>query len=386
MIQLVKLMLSLGGGILVSTSVFAETEITETVDLDESAVVESQPLDEASVEANAGATESVKTNVVKAQEPSPSMPPTKVEALPEGAFLSSGQRVAIDGKGFSIVAPQGWVVQKDLPRSSLFVQAQVPATQYPRNISVVRFKDPKYISAISAQEFAERLVALFPQVSSTIEGYSLRSHESIKMADGREGWLFYTDFTDSGRKMMQAHVLVSSETNHYLATFTDVAEHFEGAVGGEEFLSEAWGAMTSIELDSPNPVQGLNMQLIIGGLIGLSLLIVFSTMARKFFAKRHYRAMSDSEELDVSEPDDVMTSSKLPVQTGRPVSAVSGISSLSATAELADENIDELVDQTVRSGFSRIIKFKSKAVDTTPDDEELEFDSDENSKRLKRGA
>jgi hypothetical protein len=378
-----KIMVVVGCEILATTLVHAEGETADPVALDQNMVVESKI-------STGDEKEESSTSVADGQpRKNQKVKPVTVEAresLPAGALVSSGERVAIDGKGFSIIAPQGWVVRKNLPRSSLFVQAQVPASQYPRNISVVRFAEPKIISAVSAQEFADRLVASFPQVSSTIEGYSLRSHESIKMLDGREGWLFYTEFSDSGRKMMQAHVLVSSETNHYLATYTDVAEHFDGAAAGDAFLSEAWGAMTSIELNSPSPGLGFDVRRITAVLIGLSLLFIFSTLVRKFIAKRHYRAMSDAEEGLENELDDSLSTIKSRSKMDNLATAVSGISALSGGVDLADENVDDTVEETVTSSFSRIVKLKAKKVTTTPDDDDLEFNSEDKGNRLKRGA
>lgn len=305
--------------------------------------------------------------------------------IPADGVISTGERVSIDGKGFTIIAPLGWVVRKNLPRTSLLMQAPVNGTVYPRNIAVVRFKEPKYITPASAQEFADHLVASFPQVSSTIEGYSLRSHEPIKMADGRDGWMFYTEYLDSGRKMMQAHVLVSSQTNHYLATFTDVAEHFEGGPNGEQFLTEAWTAMTSIELDSATPSSGFGIRVMVIALIGVGTLMLLSTVARKILAKRYYRSVADSTEADEVSGITSEVKSQTVSRTLSP--AVSGVSSGAIETDYSEEVIDEIVEATVRSGFSKIVNLRSKAVSTTPDDEEIDFKSQEKStSQFKRGA
>ena len=214
---------------------------------------------------------------------------TQLPPPPAGTEISQGERIAIDGKGFSVVAPTGWVTQRNLPRSSLFLQARVTGAEYPRNITVVRFNEPVLINESTANDFAERLVKLYPAASSTIENYTLRNHQSIQMADGREGILFYTDFMGSGRKMMQAHILVSSETNHYLVSYTDVAEHFENPGDSSPFLADAWASMISIQLDSPNPVPANGLGSTILSLIGIVFLVGVFTFIRKNIAGRKYK-------------------------------------------------------------------------------------------------
>jgi hypothetical protein len=369
--------------LLSASGALAEDGIQQAVALDEEMTV-------AAEESTSESVDSAKSNVTDGEGVQKEAPPVVAKVadtkpqIPADAIVSQGERFAIDDKGFSIVAPQGWVVRKNLPRTSLLMQAQVSGSEYPRNIAVVRFKEPKFISADSAQQFAEHLLASFPRVSSTIEGYSLRSHEAIKMTDGREGWMFYTEYSDAGRKMMQAHVLVSSQTSHYLATFTDVAEHFEGVPNGEQFLSEAWSAMTSIELDSPSPAAGFGLRVMVGGLIGIALLMLLSTIARKFFAKRYYRSVADADESFDPPTGNATEISSIP---SKPlVSVASGISGVAEKTEYTDDMIDDVVEKTVRSGFSRIVKMSTKSAVSAPDDEDLNFSSQKPTNEFKRGA
>lgn len=198
-------------------------------------------------------------------EPAALPPPVAKQPAPEaavpvavdpqaGSSLGDGSRISVDNKGFSIVAPEGWTVRRDLPRTSLYLQAPNRGdSEYIRNIGIVKFSGPKLINEITADEFSNYLVKNFPAASPEIVDYQLRNHQPVQMVDGREGILFYTDFKVRGRSMMQAHILVSSETHHYLVTYTDVADHFENPNGNTGFLAEAWEAMISIELNSPNP-------------------------------------------------------------------------------------------------------------------------------------
>jgi hypothetical protein len=48
----------------------------------------------------------------------------------------------------------------------------------------------------------------------------------IQLDDGTKAILYYTDFMLGETQMMQMHVLLSSQSFHYLVTYTDLAEEF----------------------------------------------------------------------------------------------------------------------------------------------------------------
>lgn len=215
--------------------------------------------------------------------------------IPPGSEVSQGEKISIDGKGFTIQPPVGWIVQRDHPRLSLMIMAPVAANQYPPNISVVRFSGPMLIGSDSAEKFGDKIVKGFTQASSTLQGYSLRGSEPIKLADGRDALLFYTEYQDGERKMMQAHVLASSKTNHYLLTYTDIADNF---VSGSESSSSqvftnAWTSMVSLELDSGSPEPAKTVTIALAVLAGI--IVVWFTVAfiRNRRAAAQYRQFSD---------------------------------------------------------------------------------------------
>jgi hypothetical protein len=281
--------------------------------------------------------------------------------------VSNGERVVIDGKGFSIVPPTGWTIQKNLPRSSLYLQAKVSGSEYPRNISAIRFREPAFINATTAESFAAKIVREFPAASSTIERYTLRNHQSVQMADGREGILFYTDFDGSGKKMMQAHILVSSETNHYLVTYTDVAENFENPGESNQFFNDAWAAMTSIELDSPNPVPSNGFEM-----VGLALLFGFFAISsvavwRKWLAAKVYRRYGDLEPGEEA-VDEV------------PKTQPTGVSEITEmkTAEMSGVDMTLESDMDTSPGFAKkILNFRGKKEEDTRDVELVDAGGDD---------
>ena len=303
--------------------------------------------------------------------------------------ISQGERVSVDGKGFTIIAPSGWTVQKNLPRSSLFLQAQVSEGEYPRNIAVVRFNDPVLISDSTANDFAQRLVKLYPAVSSTIENYALRNHESIQMTDGREGILFYTDFIGSGRKMMQAHILLSSQTSHYLITYTDVAEHFENQGNEASFLTEAWASMVSTELDSPNPLPDGGVTTAIVSFIGLALIAGTATILHRARAARQYREYGDQSLRDGGDVTTTSFTSEVDLATSvYPSSA----KTMNASKLRDDEDEFRSLEDGISSAITaKILTLKSKklanAADERDTQDSLEFTKEPEPKQeFKRGA
>lgn len=264
-----------------------------------------------------------------------------VETTASDGEVSKGERIFIEGKGFSIVPPVGWFLRRDLPRTSLFLKAPVLSeSEYPRNISVLKFSGPKVINEVSADQFSKYLVKNFPSASPEIDDYQLRNHQAIQMADGREGLLFYTDFSVRGKAMMQAHVLVSSETAHFLISFTDVAEHFENPQGDNEFLANAWASMISIELDSanPQPMESLRSTVImVGLLVLLGGLVAYARHRAAGSIYRDYGAMEPGEAAEIDPQSRAVESEH-------------------AATDLSEADISE----PVKTEHAQILKFRTK--------------------------
>jgi hypothetical protein len=181
-----------------------------------------------------------------------------------------GGRVTLPEKGFSMQIPIGWKYRKDLPRTTLFMRPEkLKEGDYPRNVSVLRFSEPMVINSTSAEKFSNFLVKNFPSASAEIADFKLRNYEEVKMNDDRPALLIYTDFLIGSKPMMQAHVLVSSQTAHYLVSYTDQADNFETPQGISESFATIWESMTSIELDSASPqiLEGFQWWIYLGGIV-----------------------------------------------------------------------------------------------------------------------
>ena len=217
----------------------------------------------------------------------------------EKSFESSdGSRVIVEGRGFSMIPPEGWEVSTDHPQLSLLMQVPYEkGMKYQRTIQVASFRGHKFIDNTTAQEFEELIERKFSRASASIEDYRIRDHHQVDMADGRKGLLFYSEFVLDGVALMQMHVLVSTDKRHFLMTFTDLADHFEENQGGD-YLARAWDSMITIELDGKTPSRfGPTIKMGIG-IVAVILFFMMIGVIRKRRAGRAFRQYSMGASLD----------------------------------------------------------------------------------------
>lgn len=282
--------------------------------------------------------------------------------IPAGAEISQGDRVLVEGRGFSVRPPVGWIVQRDLPRVSLSLVAPVAEGQYPSNITVIRFSGSRLINQETAEKFAEKIVKDFPATSPSIDAYTLRNSQPIELADGRKAFLFYTDFLGSGRKMMQAHVLASSETNHYLISYTDTAENFEPNAEGvqPQVFNLAWESIASLELDSPNPEPSQQVTWILIGVGFFVVLWFVVSFVRNRRAAAEYRQFADRGHLPGDH--DELISSLAQVGIGQQVSLEPTLMSMpKSEMEMLSPDLGEPLSQDAESVRGKKIKVAKRS-------------------------
>ena len=210
-------------------------------------------------------------------------------------LISNGERVSVRDGDFSVTPPKGWEVYEHLGDLTLLMQMpHQDGVKYQRTIQVASFSNPRFIDETTAKEYEEVITRKFAATSAAIEGYRIRNHLVIDMADGRQGLLFYSEFTLDNVALMQAHILVSSAGRHYLMTYTDVAEHFESEAANQ-YLTEAWDSMISVQLGAPTP--GRFTEIIYGAAAAVA--TVFLTLGivwfRRYRAARQYRDYADGD-------------------------------------------------------------------------------------------
>lgn len=215
-----------------------------------------------------------------------------------GVVISDGNRIAVEGRGFSIRPPQGWELDLNHPTLSLFMQIPAaPGIKYRRTLQVASLATPRYIDEVSAREFESYLVENFSKASLSISNYRIRNHAMIELADKRPAILFYAELNLDGVELMQAHILASGPDRHYLMSYTDLREHFEDDALSSRYLSEAWDAMVTLEFQGATPVRfaPIRRMVIAAAVIGFLLALMWGV--------RQWRGRQNFAEYDVADQD-----------------------------------------------------------------------------------
>lgn len=219
-------------------------------------------------------------------------------------FVADGQRVEVQKRGFSIVAPKGWEVTTNHPNLSFLAQIPWSANiKYRRTIQIAGFSGPRYMDEVTAKDFEKLIVKNFAESSASVTDFKIRNNLPIELADGRPGLLFYSEFMMDDVALMQAHILVSDPNTHLLMTYTDVREHFENEEAAGKFLSEAWDAMVSLQMPGPAPVRFAEVKRL--GIFALGVLLVAFSLwgLRSWLGQRSLRHMEQDLELDGRDED-----------------------------------------------------------------------------------
>ena len=225
-----------------------------------------------------------------------------IKADDVGKKISTAERIRLDEKGFSIIPPLDWEFFVDYPNLSFLTQIPFKKEIYQRSIQIMTFKGVKFIDESTANEFSKTLVQKFSISHPLIQDYRLRNYTMTKTQDGSDAILFYTEFSLNDKQMMQAHILMSSKDNHYLLTFTDRKDHFEGE-DDLNTINLAWQAMTSIQLDSKPPYRFQQILIIIFILVFIGVFLTFLYFKRR---KKAEEFSSDPENVtDLDNFDDL---------------------------------------------------------------------------------
>ncbi|MBM4253054.1 MAG: hypothetical protein FJ146_13860 [Deltaproteobacteria bacterium] len=308
-------------------------------------------------------------------EPTASAAPVEPAAPPPPPqpvmVIADGSPVSVKDGDFKISPPQGWEVYTQRPDLTLLAQPPMQeGVKYQRTLQVAAFSGPRYIDAVTAKEFEEKIPQRFSQANPAIYEYRVRNQVPIELNDGRRGLLFYTEFQLEKTALMQAHILVSSTSRHYLVTFTDVAEHFEGE-GANQYLAEAWTSMVSTQLGTPTPERFSNLTMVgsaIGGLIGMVLAFVWWRRRR---AGQQFRDFADQSELsghgvapntNVSAVSTMASSVSMPLATS--VVSKSGVTPVTGVSQVSMPmtGLSNFSQLKVASQQASVIDFSSHGV------------------------
>lgn len=209
--------------------------------------------------------------------------------------VSQGQPMEVAEAGFTITPPEGWEVYRDFGGATLHMQVPHDAqAKYQRAIQVLRFAEPRFVDSLTVEEFRDLLIKKITDSSGSVQDFQVRSDMVVDLTPDLKGILYYTQYAYEGVRLMQVHVLVSSATNHYLMTYTDLAEFFES--DDNPNLSTAWKSLTSIVLDSRGPTRAdLPVQMILLAL-GLVAIVAIGSLWRRQRAAREYDAFATASQ------------------------------------------------------------------------------------------
>lgn len=165
------------------------------------------------------------------------------------------ERIEVPSKGFAITPPAGWTVVRDSGSSTLLFEIPKPDDgTYQRTIQVMVFDGPMPIDPLTEERFGKTIVERMTASSPAVSAYRIRSAHRQELNNGQPSIIFYAEFDADGSPLMQMHVLTSSRSRHYLVTYTDVPEHFEGSEA-PAFLDVAWNTALSLSTDSAPPMR-----------------------------------------------------------------------------------------------------------------------------------
>lgn len=215
-------------------------------------------------------------------------------------------------QGFTIELPPNWSVaeSKEAGRPTEFLAPLVDGS-YQGNIKIMRFEGSLSVNEMVAQDYAKKIEKKYSYLGY-VSDYGIRNYDFSELTDGSEAILYYSDFKANNTDLMQAHLLVSGERHHFLVTYTDILEHFEGE-RSYIFLQSVWNSMASIKLLEPKLTieqKLMNYSPYIGGL----LFVLLSTfILRKMWLKRE----DDMEPLDNSEfaDDEAIMTSRIELES-----------------------------------------------------------------------
>lgn len=205
--------------------------------------------------------------------------------------IADGKTVQVPEKGFSLIPPKLWEYRTDLPNLSLFAQApKEKGNKYQRTIQVMVRNAPLSIDETTATQVEEELVKVFGQGASGVVNFHVRNHEIVELTNHSKGILYYTGLTLDGIELMQIHVLTSSDSRHYISTFTDLAEHFDKG-SDSPVLMTAWEALSSIEVQGSAPKR-FQTPITVFAIIGSFVLLGFAIMTiRSISSAKQYRKL-----------------------------------------------------------------------------------------------
>jgi hypothetical protein len=144
-----------------------------------------------------------------------------------------------------IAVPSNWEIRKK-SENSFFALDRKIVNDYQKNVTVKTFAGKRYIDEITAELFKNMVKKKYTQALKSISNYETAETEYISLENGNEAILMYSTFSIDGVDLMHMHVIVSSDKNHYLVTYTDA--HSSLAEEDSASFQLAWNTISRVSV------------------------------------------------------------------------------------------------------------------------------------------
>ncbi len=246
------------------------------------------------------------------------------KALTNGTVEADGSRMMSGAPRFSIVPPAGWSVTYSTENlgPTLVMQEAAPkmvpgslAPIFRRNITLAIIQEASPIDSLREKSFKEQLANTYGKNALT-KDFQVIETKFADWKSTKDAILAYSSWMAGDIQMMQMNVLMSSNNQQYMLTYTDMASRF---LPESPEMALAWQSIMSLDLSDAAPSR-FTLPLAIGALVAVvaGLLIMFKVGRRRRFSGLYDDVDAGAESLsglalseaDVSMSEDVQKNKK----------------------------------------------------------------------------
>jgi hypothetical protein len=219
------------------------------------------------------------------------------EPLPT-RFISDGSRLVFEKIGLNFTPIEGWevsrqggsmtLVMQELDRS--LVKSGDQRVRYQRNFTIVTKHNAMPIDQQAISDFEEMLKVKMAQ-NAMVSDFQVLENRVFNHQGLRDGILVYSSMKLGEFSIMQAHALISGSNNHFILSYSDLAERF---TSDQESFQKIWTAINTVKIVGKPKHRYFNVVVIGGSSMLLVILFVLINFVRKWRASRIYSEIANS--------------------------------------------------------------------------------------------
>ena len=228
------------------------------------------------------------------------------KALTNGTVEADGSRMMSSSPKFSIVPPAAWSVtySNEGVGPTLVMQEPAPkmvpgslAPIFRRNITLAIIQEASPIDSMREKSFRDQLAVTYGKNALT-KDFQVIETKFADWKSSKDAILAYSSWMAGDIQMMQMNVLVSSNNQQYMMTYTDMASRF---LPESPEMALAWQSIMSLDLSDSAPSR-FTKPLFFGAVAALilGLLVMFKITRRRRFSGLYSDV--DSGEVSLSSP------------------------------------------------------------------------------------